>query len=154
MDYKKLSADLSSGCEENCADCEYAGDSEFECTIAQLAANAITDLLDRAEAAERKAKDLEQALSDASKIVKTMQDSTIPFYRRRAEEAEASNSQLDGTVKTLMESNKKLADTLREAESRAEKAEKCISEIEDAIRFGRYSAAMLQISELRGQKEE
>lgn len=36
MDYKKLAADLLSGCEENCADCEYAGDSEFECTIHRL----------------------------------------------------------------------------------------------------------------------
>ena len=34
MDYKELAADLLSGCEENCADCKYAGDSEFECTIA------------------------------------------------------------------------------------------------------------------------
>ena len=55
MDYKKLVGDLLSGCEENCANCEYAGDSEFECTIAQLAATAITDLLARAEAAEARA---------------------------------------------------------------------------------------------------
>lgn len=40
------------------------------------------------------------------------------------------------------------------AEARAEKAEKCISEIEEAIKFQRYSAAMLWISEYRGQKEE
>ena len=59
MDYKKLAADLLSGCEENCADCEYAGDSEFECTIAQLAATAITDLIARAEAAEARMHDLE-----------------------------------------------------------------------------------------------
>lgn len=90
MDYKKLAADLLSGCEENCADCEYAGDSEFECTIAQLAATAITDLLARAEAAE----------------------------------------------------------------DRAEKAEKCITEIEEALKFQRYSASMFFISEYRGQKEE
>ena len=45
MDYKKLAADLLSGCEENCANCEYVGDSEFECTIAKLAATAITELL-------------------------------------------------------------------------------------------------------------
>ena len=90
MDYKKLAADLLSGCEENCADCEYAGDSEFECTIAQLAATAITDLLARAEAAE----------------------------------------------------------------DRAEKAEKCITEIEEALKFQRYSASMFFISEYRGHKEE
>lgn len=40
------------------------------------------------------------------------------------------------------------------AEDRAEKAEKCISEIEEALKFGRYSAAMLRIFEYRGQKEE
>lgn len=39
-------------------------------------------------------------------------------------------------------------------EARAEKAEKCIAEIEEAIKFRRYSAAMLRISEYRGQKEE
>lgn len=53
MDYKKLAADLLSGCEENCSDCEYAGDSEFECTIAQLAAAAITDLLLYKDAVDR-----------------------------------------------------------------------------------------------------
>lgn len=60
MDYKELAADLLSGCEENCANCEYAGDSEFECTIAQLAATAITDLLARAEAAETRAEKAER----------------------------------------------------------------------------------------------
>lgn len=60
MDYKKLAADLLSGCPENCADCEYAGDSEFECTIAQLAATAITDLLARAEEAEARAEKVER----------------------------------------------------------------------------------------------
>lgn len=64
MDYKKLAADLLSGCEENCANCEYAGDSEFECTIAQLAATAITDLLARAEAAEARAEKAETIASD------------------------------------------------------------------------------------------
>ena len=60
MDYKKLAADLLSVCEENCADCGYAGDSEFECTIAQLAATAITDLLARAEEAEARAEKVER----------------------------------------------------------------------------------------------
>lgn len=39
------------------------------------------------------------------------------------------------------------------AEARAEKAEKCIAGIEEALKFGRYSAAMLRIFEYRGQKE-
>lgn len=73
MDYKGLAAGLISGCEENCADCEYAGDSEFECTIAQLAATAITDLLARAEAAEARAEKAEiekhEAISDLETIM-------------------------------------------------------------------------------------
>lgn len=88
MDYKKLATDLLSACEENCADCKYAGDSEFECTIAELAATAITDLLVRAEAAEKRVEELEKSLSDAAQVVKTMQESTIPFYERRAEKAQ------------------------------------------------------------------
>ena len=88
MDYKKLATDLLSVCEENCADCKYAGDSEFDCTIAELAATAITDLLARAEAAEKRVEELEKSLSDAAQVVKTMQESTIPFYERRAEKAQ------------------------------------------------------------------
>lgn len=59
MDYKKLAADLLSVCEKNCADCDYVGDSKFECTIEQLAATAITDLLSRAEAAEARVNEME-----------------------------------------------------------------------------------------------
>lgn len=68
MKYKKLAADLLSGCEENCADCDYAGDSEFECTIAQLSATAITDLLARAEAAEALAEKVEKDRDAAVKL--------------------------------------------------------------------------------------
>lgn len=53
MDYNELAEDLLSGCEENCADCKYAGDSEFECTIAQLAATAITHLIQYKDAIDR-----------------------------------------------------------------------------------------------------
>ena len=63
MDYNKLAVDLLLGCSENCADCQYAGDSEFECTIAKLAATAITDLLSRAEAAEARAEKAENIAS-------------------------------------------------------------------------------------------
>lgn len=65
MDYNKLADDLLFGCEENCADCEYAGDIEYECSISQLAAKAITELLTRAEAAEEEA---EQMRNDRMKI--------------------------------------------------------------------------------------
>lgn len=58
MDYKGLAEDLLSGCEESCGECKYAGNNEFECTIAKLASTAITDLLSRAEKAEEIASDL------------------------------------------------------------------------------------------------
>ena len=113
MDYKKLAADLLSSCEENCADCEYAGDSEFECTIAQLAATAITELLARVEAAEARCETLE-------KMVKEYQDVIVPGYRERAE-----------------------------------KAERCISEIQSAREHTRPSYVVDEIlREWRGQKEE
>lgn len=60
MDYKKLADDLLSECEENCADCEYAEDIEYECAITQLAAKAITELLARAEAAEARLEKVEK----------------------------------------------------------------------------------------------
>ena len=73
MDYNKLAVDLLLGCSENCADCQYAGDSEFECTIAKLAATAITDLLSRAEAAEVRAEKAERerdaAISDMEALM-------------------------------------------------------------------------------------
>ena len=65
MDYNKLADDLLFGCEENCADCEYAGDIEYECSISQLAAKAITELLTRAEAAEDRAEKAESKLKSA-----------------------------------------------------------------------------------------
>lgn len=100
MDYKKLATDLLSVCEENCADCKYAGDSEFDCTIAELAATAITDLLARAESAEKRVEELEKSISDAAQVVKTMQESTIPFYERRAEKAQRER---DAAIKQLRE---------------------------------------------------
>lgn len=69
MDYNKLVSDLLSGCEENCANCEYEGDSEFECTIAKLAATAITDLLARAEEAEARAEKAERERDDLLKEI-------------------------------------------------------------------------------------
>lgn len=51
MDYKKLAADLLSGCDESCADCNYST-KEFECDISKLAAKAITELQRRAELLE------------------------------------------------------------------------------------------------------
>lgn len=95
MDYKKLAEDLISGCEENCADCEYAGDIEFECTIASLAANAITALLASAEAAEAELEQKEK------------------YYCQMFDALAATDSM------ELTETKKKL----KAAEARAEKAE-------------------------------
>lgn len=65
--------------------------------------------------------------------------------RAEAEEAEKQK---------LCEDADHLKDLLKETEAMAEKVEKCIAEIEEALKFGRYSAAMFQIFEYRGQKEE
>lgn len=98
MDYKRLiDAVRLCGSEPNaalCKKCPYWAGGDMSKCIPRMtvdAATAITDLLARAEEAEQKVNELERALSDASKIVNTMQESTIPFYRRRAEEAEADN---------------------------------------------------------------
>lgn len=50
--------------------------------------------------------------------------------------------------------NQRLIDLGRNYKARAEKAEKCIAGIEEALKFQRYSAAMLRIYEWRGKKEE
>lgn len=119
MDYKKLAADLLSGCEENCADCEYAGDSELECTIAQLAATAITDLLARAEAAEARCAALDGVVSE-------YQEEIIPGFRKLAEKAEARV--------------KKLSEALEREKRRAEKAERerdaAVSDLETIMAYG------------------
>lgn len=59
MNYKKLAEDLLSECKESCADCEYAGDIEYECSIMQLAAKAIIELLDCVKTAEAQLKKIE-----------------------------------------------------------------------------------------------
>ena len=93
MDYKKLAADLLSGCEENCADCEYAGESEFECTIAQLAATAITDMLARAETAEARCKRLDEARENANEAAAKW-EGMYHMAEARAKKAESIASDL------------------------------------------------------------
>lgn len=151
MDYKKLSADLLSGCEENCADCEYAGDSEFECTIAQLAATAITDLL--AQVHELETTHRTEMCEDGYDCV------SLGQARKAQEEAEARADRLSEELKACTETDLAKAHEALSADwskwrLRGKRAERCIAEIEDALTFGRYSAAMLRIAEYRGQKEE
>lgn len=81
MDYKRLVNDLLSECPKHCADCEYSEGVEFNCTIDRVAADAITELLDRAEASEARCETLEN-------VVKEYQNELIPGYRERAEKAE------------------------------------------------------------------
>lgn len=92
--------------------------SDFE-QIMVDAAESITDLLSRAEAAEREQDQLREVLA---------------LYGGN-----------DGITASM---------DWAKQESRAKRAERCIAEIEDALTFGRYSAAMLRIAEYRGQKEE
>lgn len=48
----------------------------------------VSKIIARAEAAEKRVEELEKSLSDAAQVVKTMQESTITFYERRAEKAQ------------------------------------------------------------------
>ena len=97
MDYKKLAADLLSGCEENCADCEYAGESEFECTIAQLAATAITDMLARAETAEARCKRLDEARENANEAAAKWEG----MYHMAEARAKKAERERDAAIKEL-----------------------------------------------------
>lgn len=139
MDYKQLASDLISGCEENCADCGYAGDSEFECTIAQLAATAITDLLARAEVAEKEVERLHESLDFAR-----TKDAEIVRLGQLLNEAEAREKNLIEAMQVVMARAEKM-------ESERDAAVKCIEEIEDALNFKRMSAIRLRISEWPGR---
>ena len=83
----------------------------------KMYATAITDLLARAEAAEQKATELDKALSDAAKVVRTMQERTIPYYRNRADAAE---KEVEWKNKVIEAAERRFV----EAEARAEKAER------------------------------
>lgn len=115
MDYKELSKRMRKRYLDNLNGLLQEPDDVF--SDFNKAATAITDLLSRAEAAEQKATELDNALSNASKVVKTMQESTIPYYRKRAEAAEKEvewkNKVIEAAERRFME-----------AEARAEKAER------------------------------
>ena len=77
----------------------------------------------------------------------------------RAEAAEARADLLAQELKAHSESDLAKAHDLLSADwakqkMRADRAEKVIVEIEEALKFGRVSAAMLRIFEHRGRKEE
>lgn len=78
VDYKKLADDLLSYCHMHCADCEYAGENEFECTIARLSSAAITDLLARAEAAEEIVAEYEESARSVFLWLYEFCDGTLP----------------------------------------------------------------------------
>ena len=137
MDYKELANAVklcgSTPKVDQCKECSYwAGGDMSKCIprMAEDAAAAITDLLARAESAEQKATELDNALSNASKVVKTMQESTIPYYRKRAEAAEKEvewkNKVIEAAERRFME-----------AEARAEKGQRerdaAISELTFAV---------------------
>lgn len=129
------------------------------------ASKSITDLLARAEAAERKAEELSEALSSASKVVRTMQENTIPYYRKREEAAEKEvewkNKVIEAAERRFMA-----------AEARAENAERerdaAIEEIPKICYYckhrkgwkvcedwnGNQEAETCEKWEWRGQKEE
>lgn len=86
--------------------------------------------------------------------------SAINALLARAESAEARVHELETTRRVEMCEDGydcvelgKVHRKLEETEARAEKAEKCITEIEEAMKFQRYSAVMLRISEYLCEKE-
>lgn len=96
MDYKKLLKALK--CDgygisqdmDGCSNrrCKYR-DTDGACNIVSIcldASKAITDLLERAEAAEARCKTLE-------KMVREYQDVIVPGYRERAEKAEREKNE-------------------------------------------------------------
>ena len=105
MDYKAVLQECKSRAEL------YRGsDAVWNLTHEENCITAITDLLARAEEAEAEIKELKQELSDAAKVVKTIQENTLPFYKNRAEAAESAQETLRCTMV--------------EYKARAEKAEK------------------------------
>lgn len=94
------------------------------------------------------------------RMVKEYQDVIVPGYREQAQAAETRVHELETAYRIeKCEDGPECAElgkarrALEAAEDRAEKAEQCIAEIEDSLKFGRYSAAMLRIFEYRDQKE-
>lgn len=65
----------------------------------------------------------------------------------------SARCQLVSDLLTRIEAAEAAQETLQKSmtgyKARAERAEKCIAEIEEALKFGRVSAAMLQICEWR-----
>lgn len=97
MDYKKLADDLLSYCHLNCADCEYAGENEFECTIARLSSTAITELLASAETSEERCKELEERckrLGEARERANEAAHKWETMYRGKKEELEISQNEV------------------------------------------------------------
>jgi hypothetical protein len=146
MDYKKLAADLLSGCEEHCANCGYAGESEFECTIAQLASTAITDLLARAEAAEADRDRLREALKPNCLLCDSMHEN-------------GNCTEVGGFCTAVTAAHcpliPRLRDKLAAAEARAEKSKQCTYAIEDDLDRGNDNDwAREHIAEWKSQKEE
>lgn len=102
------------------------------------AATSITDLLSRAEAAERERDRLREVLDMYGG------EYGITEILKQKEVAEAREGLYEGIADKYQ---KEIVPRLKE---RLEKAEQCIAEIEDALKFGRESAAMLMIYEWRG----
>ena len=96
-----------------------------------------------------------QDIEDPDSSLLTDAATAITDLLARAEEAEAANSQLDGTVTTLMESNKKLADALREAEKERDEARQdcAIAERNHMIEVERREAAETRCKRLEEARE-
>ena len=104
------------------------------CLDCKEAATAITDLLARAEAAERERDQLREAMKPNCLLCDSMHPDN------------GNCTAVGGFCTAVPAAHCPLIPRLRD---KLEAAEKCIAEIEEAIKFGRYSAAMLRISDLK-----
>ena len=115
------------------------------CKDCALAADSIRTLLERAEAAEADRDRLREAMKPNCLLCDSMHEN-------------GNCTEVGGFCTAVPAAHcpliPKLRDKVAEAEARAEKAEKCITEIEEALKFQRYSAAVQRIFEYCGKKEK
>lgn len=166
------------------AECPYyCGPDMMQCIprMTEDAAQAITDLLARAEAAEKRAEEAETENKDREEA-SFREHADTHYWRDRAREAEADRDRLREALKpncllcdSMHENGNctevggfctavpashcplipRLRDQLTTTEARAEEAEKCIYAIEDDLDRGNDNDwAREHIAEWKGQKEE
>ena len=87
---------------------------------------------------------------DIEKLIERLQNAAGgPEGIKMCQDAATAISDLLSRAESAEAAQETLQKAMAEYKARAERAEKCIAEIEEALKFGRVSAAMLQICEWR-----